>query len=147
MNLLRGRVHRMEALIDGLLQYSRVGRVATESEPVDVTDLLQEVLNSIAPPSDTVTIEPGMPTLVTQRLPMFQVFSNLLSNAIKHHHRSDGKLTISVKDQGRFYEFAVADDGPGIAPHITRKYLASFKLCKPATRQKILVLVWLLLKK
>ena len=127
MNLLRGRVHRLEALIDGLLQYSRVGRVATESEPVDVTDLLQEVLNSIAPPPDTVTIEPGLPTLVTQRLPLFQVFSNLISNALKHHHRSDGKITISVKDQGRFYEFAVADDGPGIAPEYHEKIFGIFQ--------------------
>jgi len=128
MNLLRGRVHRMEALIDGLLQYSRVGRIATEAEPVNVTDLVVEVLNAIAPPLEfTITLKPGMPTLITQRLPLFQVFGNLIGNAIKHHHRTDGQVTISVKDQGRFYEFAVADDGPGIAPQYHEKVFAIFQ--------------------
>jgi len=128
MNLLRGRVHRMEVLIDGLLQYSRVGRIATEAEPVNVTTLVAEVLNAIAPPPEfTITLKPGMPTLVTQRLPLFQVFSNLIGNGIKHHHRPDGQVTISVKDQGRFYEFAVADDGPGIAPQYHEKVFAIFQ--------------------
>lgn len=128
MNLLRGRVHRLEALIDGLLKYSRVGRINTEAEPVDVTDLLVEVINAIAPPPTfTVTVEPGMPTLFTQRLPLLQVFSNLLSNAIKHHHYPNGRVTVSVKDQGQFYEFAVADDGPGIAPQYHKKVFGIFQ--------------------
>lgn len=50
MHLLHGRVHRLEALIDGLLQYSRVRRIKIEAEPVDVADLLVEVINAIAPP-------------------------------------------------------------------------------------------------
>lgn len=128
MNLLRGRVHRLEALIDGLLQYSRVGRSATEAEPVDVTAILVEVINSLAPPPEfAITVSPGMPTLLTQRLPLFQVFSNLLSNAIKHHRRLDGQITVSVKEQGQFYEFAVADDGPGIAPEYHEKVFYIFQ--------------------
>jgi PAS domain S-box-containing protein len=128
MNLLRGRVHRLEALIDGLLQYSRVGRVNTIAEPVDVNAVIVEVLNLLAPPPEfTVTVEPGMPTLVTQRLPLFQVFSNLISNAIKHHDRPDGQVTVSVEDQGQFYEFAVADDGPGIAPQYHEKVFGIFQ--------------------
>lgn len=127
MDLLRGRVHRMEALINGLLQYSRVGRSATAAEPVDVTDLVGEVLDAIALPPDTVILKLGMPTLITQRLALFQVFSNLIDNAIKHHHRADGQVTISVEDQGRFYEFAVADDGPGIAPQYHEKIFGIFQ--------------------
>lgn len=127
MQLLRGRVHRLEALIDGLLQYSRVGRIKTEAEFVNVTDLLVEVLNSIALPPDRITLAPGMPTLFTQRLPMFQVFSNLLSNAIKHHNRPDGQVSVSFEDRGQFYEFAVADDGPGIAPQYHEKVFGIFQ--------------------
>jgi light-regulated signal transduction histidine kinase (bacteriophytochrome) len=41
MDLLRGRVHRMEALINALLQYSRVGRVSKPPELVNVATLLQ----------------------------------------------------------------------------------------------------------
>jgi hypothetical protein len=57
-----------------------------------------------------------MPTFVTQRLPLSQVFTNLIINAIEHHPKIDGKFAISVHKQKSFYEFAIADDRAGIAP-------------------------------
>jgi len=128
MNLMRGRVHRMEALIDGLLQYSRVGRLRTDLERVDVEMLLAEVIDSLAPPPEfTVTVMPGMPTLRTERLLLEQVFANLISNAIKHNQRPDGQIVISAQDQTDFYEFAVADNGPGIAPEFHEKVFVMFQ--------------------
>lgn len=128
MNLLRGRVHRMEALINGLLQYSRVGRVKTIVDLVNVDALLAEIVNSLAPPPTfTITIQPGMPTFLTERLPLEQVFANLLGNCLKHHPRSDGNATISVQDKEAFYEFAVADDGCGIAPQYHEKIFVMFQ--------------------
>ncbi len=128
MNLLRGRVHRMEALIDGLLQYSRVGRLETATAKLSVATLLTEVIDSLAPPGTfTIEVAADMPILVTERLPLEQVFTNLLSNAIKHHPRTDGKVRISVQEQGAFYEFAVADDGAGIAPQYHEKVFNIFQ--------------------
>ncbi|MEL6457462.1 MAG: PAS domain S-box protein [Cyanobacteria bacterium J06621_15] len=128
MDLLRGRVYRMEALINGLLQYSRVGRIKTEPETVVVAQLIAEIIDSIAPPQDfTIEIIGEMPTLVTERIPLQQVFSNLISNAIKHHNRSDGKVTISIQEQEKFYEFTVADDGKGIASQYHDKIFVIFQ--------------------
>ncbi|MGI0492867.1 PAS domain-containing protein [Alkalinema pantanalense CENA528] len=117
MALLRSRVYRMEAMISGLLSYARVGRVNFELESVAVADLLLEVMDSLAVPSTfTVKIAPNLPTILTKRLLLFQVFANLIGNAVKHHDRSDGLIQVSVIDRQEFYEFVVADDGPGIAP-------------------------------
>lgn len=128
MNLLRGRVHRMEALIEGLLQYSRVGRIQVASETVKVENLLAEIIDSLAPPSGfEVKVEPGMPTFVTERLSLQQVFANLISNAIKHNRSESGYVKISVKELETFYEFAVADDGPGIAPQYHDKVFVIFQ--------------------
>lgn len=128
MNLLRGRVHRMEALINGLLKYSRIGRVKTEPETVNVSQLLAEIIDSLAPPQEfTIEIVGEMPTLVTEKIPLQQVFSNLISNAIKHHDREDGKVTIEVKEQDIFYEFAVSDDGMGIAEQYHNKIFVIFQ--------------------
>ena len=55
------------------------------------------------------------PVLQTKRLLLSQVLSNLISNSIKHHDRDGGKILIEAKDRGAYYEFAIADDGPGIA--------------------------------
>ncbi len=128
MRLLRGRVHRMEALINGLLEYSRVGRTQTTTERVVVADLLAEVLDSLDPPdSFTIHIAPDMPTLMTKRLPLRQMFANLISNGIKHHDREDGQIHISVEEQEDWVEFAVTDDGPGIDPEYHHKIFAIFQ--------------------
>lgn len=128
MNLLRGRVHRMEALIEGLLQYSRVGRIQLASETVKVEKLLAEIIDSLAPPSGfEVKVEPGMPTFVTERLSLQQVFANLISNAIKHNRSDSGHVKISVKELDDFYEFFVTDDGPGIAPQYHDKVFVIFQ--------------------
>lgn len=118
LNLLRGRVQRMEALIDGILEYSRVGRVDVDLELVDVRQLISEVVELVGvPQSFTVQVGDGMPVFVTRRVRLQQVLSNLISNAIKYSDREDGRIEISVRtlDDGR-YEFSVADNGPGIAP-------------------------------
>lgn len=136
MDLLRGRVHRMEAMIDGILQYSRVGRIRSQPQTVDVDHLLAEIIDLIAPPPEFhIEVEPGMPTLPAERLGLQQVFMNLIGNAIKHHHRRDGRITISVKDAGEYCEFAVADDGPGIAPEFHEKIFVIFQTL--AARDKV----------
>lgn len=128
MDLLRGRVHRMEALIDGLLQYSRIGRVEGQQELVAVDALLREIMDSLSPPPGfTVEMGAGMPTLRTDRLRLQQVFSNLISNAIKHHDRPHGRVWITVDDRGDRYEFTVGDDGPGIAPAYHGKVFGIFQ--------------------
>ena len=113
--LLRKRVYRMEALIDGLLEYSRVGRIQTASEEVDVSKLLAEIIDSLNPqPTFKIEIASEMPVFKTKKLLLRQVFANLLSNAIKHHPRNDGHIKILVEDRKELYKFIVSDDGDGI---------------------------------
>lgn len=132
MTLLRGRVHRMEALIDGLLQYSRVGRVGTTPELTDVNALLRDVIDSLSPPPEfEITIASNLPTLKTDRLGLQQVFANLISNAIKHHDRADGKIWITVNDVGKAYEFTVQDNGQGIDPQFHQRIFGIFQTLVP----------------
>jgi PAS domain S-box-containing protein len=132
LDLLRGRVHRMEALIDGILQFSRVGRVQSDLEPVDVGALLHDVADLLgAPPEYTIEIGPDMPTITTERLRLQQVFANLLGNAVKHRSRPDGHACVRVADAGNMYEFAVSDDGPGIAPQYHDRIFVIFQTLAP----------------
>jgi two-component system, LuxR family, sensor kinase FixL len=137
MELLRGRVRRMEALIDGVLQLSRVGRVRTNPEPVRVSDLLGEVVDLLHPPEGFgVEVGADMPTVTAERLRLEQVFMNLINNAIKHHGPPPGRVRISWRDVGgNRFEFAVADDGPGIAPQYHEKIFAVFQAL--AARDKV----------
>ena len=127
LQLQRERVARMEKLIDGLLQYARIGRQKASIETVDVRQLLVEVIDSIDPTANfAIAIEGKMPIISTQRLFLEQVFGNLIGNAIKHHPRSDGKVTISAREHEGFYEFTVADDGAGIPPTAQKKIFEIF---------------------
>lgn len=115
LEAMRSRVGQMQQLIDDLLAYSRAGRMATATRTVDTGALTRSVVTLIAPPDTmTVSIDSAMPEIVTERLPLEQVLRNLIGNAIKHHDRPDGTIRISARRAGDVWEFAVADDGPGI---------------------------------
>ncbi len=132
LDLLKGRIYRMEKLIDGLLQYSRTGRQEMASEIVAVDKLLKDAIASLAPPPEfMIEIAPEMPKVNTVRVLLEQVFTNLINNAIKHHHRSQGTIKITAQKKDDFYEFAVSDDGPGIAPQHQEKVFVLFQTLSP----------------
>ena len=136
MELLRGRVNRMEAMIDGILEYSRVGRVRQKAETVDVAQLLAEVIDLLdVPPSFTVDVQAGMPVIFGEHLRLQQVFMNLIGNAIKHHDKPAGCVRVTWRDVPaeesgdgpEIVEFAVSDDGPGIEPQYHEKVFMIFQ--------------------
>lgn len=132
MALLRGRVHRMEAMIDGILEYSRVGRVRGNTQHVDTAMLVAEVMELIDPPAHiTIEVQPGMPVVWAEKLRLGQVFQNLIGNAIKYHDKPEGRVTIACQDKGEFYEFTVTDNGPGIEPQFHEKIFVIFQTLQP----------------
>ena len=135
MTLLRSRVDRMAATIDGLLDYARCGREEDEIEPVALSQLLAEVIDSVAPPPTfTIDLPANLPTFSTKRLPLFQVFTNLVGNGIKHHYSEAGSIQISIADCGDCYEFAIADDGAGIPLEHHDRIFTIFQAVNPQNR-------------
>ncbi len=132
MRLLRSRVARMDALIEGVLRYSRVGRMETGEELVDVGGLIRELVELQALPDGfSVVIAPNLPVFRTKRLRLGQVFSNLINNAVKYHDRLEGQITVWSEQQHEFYEFIVEDDGPGIAPEHHERIFVMFQTLQP----------------
>jgi len=124
---MKGRLARLDDLINGLLAYARAGRTNFTAEEVSVAELVREVGELVVPPDFELALAPGLPTFVTNRLSLQQVFTNLLSNAVKYHHRGAGHLAVSCEDAGSHYAFRVADDGPGIAPEYHQKIFLLFQ--------------------
>jgi PAS domain S-box-containing protein len=128
MLLLKGRVHRMEALIQGILDYSRIGRESVRSESVDVSALLVDVVDSLPVPAQfQINVDDGMPVLNASKVRLTQVFANLIGNAIKYHDRPDGCVNMTVTNGGDWYEFSVEDDGPGIPDEYHEKVFGIFQ--------------------
>jgi len=132
LNLLRGRVQRMESLINGLLAYSRVGRRQRTHQTVDLNQLLNNIVDSLAPPPGfTVAIPPHLPSLYTSESALSRVLANLIDNALKHHHQETGtiQVTCTARDDG-LLEFAITDDGPGIDPQYHDRIFTIFQTLK-----------------
>ncbi|MCB0144648.1 MAG: PAS domain S-box protein, partial [Caldilineaceae bacterium] len=129
---LRGRIQRMEKLLEDLLTYSRVGRRPTTVEPVDSGDLVAQIVEMLNPPPGfSVTAVGKLPTFSTRRVPLELVLRNLIQNAIKHHDRADGHVNVSVREEAEWVEFAVQDDGPGIAPAFHERIFHIFQTLQP----------------
>ena len=136
MGLLRGRVRRMEALIQGILDFSRAGRLPTSGERVDVGKVVAEIVEMLGPrPPAAILLGAGLPTLVTERIALEQVFTNLIGNALKHAGRPDARVHVEARAVGDGWEFCVSDNGPGIAPAFHERIWGIFQTL--AARDKV----------
>lgn len=113
--LLRGRVARMEGLLEGLLQYSRIGRREGEPEWLDTVEVVSSAAELCVPSERfEVETEPELPPVYAPRAAVELVFRNLLANAVKHHDRERGVVRVGWQADDEHVWFTVADDGPGI---------------------------------
>ncbi len=128
---LSQRAIRMSNFIDGLLQYSRAGRFDSDLCDVDTKKLLQEVVDTLDPNKQfTIRYADNLPCFKTAKNQLSQVFFNLINNSILHHHHKTGVIEVGVHNLGDFYEFFVADDGPGIEPEYFEKIFQIFQTLK-----------------
>lgn len=127
-DLLRGRVLRMENLINGVLEYSRIGRVEIEKETIDLKVMLSQIVDSIVPMEGfEVTIDDNLPVIVSELILLQQVFSNLISNAVKYNDKPLGKIGCHYKSISGFHQFSIKDNGPGIAEEYHKKVFKVFQ--------------------
>jgi PAS domain S-box-containing protein len=131
LDLLQGRVARLQMLLDGLLAYSRVGRTDTDTEDVDIAEVVRDVASMLElPPGFVVTCDGEMSVIRTHRTPIQMVFKNLISNALQHHDRAEGRISVSMRRLDEIVEFRVADDGPGIAKQFHDRIFVIFQTLK-----------------
>jgi NO-binding membrane sensor protein with MHYT domain/two-component sensor histidine kinase len=132
LSLIASRVERMSNLIDGILHYSQLGHVDLPISTVSVTNLIQEVVDTLSPPANiTVHYAVNLPIFKTYKILLMQVITNLISNAIKYNDKKHGHIEIGVESKGDYYEFFVSDDGPGIEPEYHQKIFEIFQTLQP----------------
>jgi PAS domain S-box-containing protein len=133
MNLLRGRVKRMETLLDDLLEYARIGQAtdAKDSETISGNALMHNILELLAPQGFTVNVSPSFAGIQVRVMPLQQILMNLIGNSIKHHHEKSGCIDVTVEDCGAYYAFAVKDNGPGIPARFHEDIFKMFRTLRP----------------
>lgn len=132
LGLIQSRIHRMVLLLDGLLMFSRIGRVDTETTEVKSRQLVEDMFALVAPPQGFELVLKGeFPNFYTVRPLLELVIRNLISNAIKHHDLGTGVITVSCEAFDQQYRFSVIDDGPGISSSYHEKVFEMFQTLKP----------------
>jgi signal transduction histidine kinase len=130
LNLIKGRTHRLENMINGLLEYARIGKVRKGAETVDVEQILKEIREELVPDKFRMNIKGTMPILKTEKLHIEQVFSNLISNAVKYNDKETGIIDISCTEEKEQFTFKVSDNGPGIQEEYFEKIFQIFQTLK-----------------
>ena len=134
MRLLRGRVRRLENLLNDLLNYSRARRVESPVETVNLAEMISatwKLLNTSNRLSLEMNLDLQRNTAEIRVSALEQVLTNLFSNAIKHHDKENGQVFVSVSELPDRYEFIVADDGPGIPADQRERAFQMFQTLRP----------------
>lgn len=123
LGIIKNNADRLTALINDLLDISRVetGRVRFEPRPLQVGDVIADVVNALAMPAEaknhTLAYEvvAGLPDVIGDRNRLNQVLTNLVGNAI-HYTPEGGRIEVSAYPVEGAIRVDVSDTGIGIAP-------------------------------
>ncbi len=132
--------YRMQKLIDDLLSYSRVSRTPKLSEPVDLNELVEEVVDDL---EETIRIKHAevkyadLPKIMGDHRQLKQLFQNLISNGIKFH-KPDLAPIVEIKQQwlqevetktnnGQNLELRFSDNGIGFDEQYHDKIFTIFQ--------------------
>jgi PAS domain S-box-containing protein len=121
----------MKKLLDGLLEYSRIGRLHTQPVAVEVLKVVKRVIHDlqleIVETDATIHVPESLPTVFYPEVRLSQIFSNLLSNALKFTTSRPPVVVIGCEELARNYRFTVRDNGIGIAPEHLGRIFEIFK--------------------
>jgi PAS domain S-box-containing protein len=123
-------VARMQSLINGLLEYSRIDTRGKPPESTDsgksLNDAILSLQMSIKESGAKITSD-KLPTVSIDPVQLSQLFQNLISNAIKFRSEAPSEIHISAERQDNAWRFAVKDNGIGIEPQYAERIFMIFQ--------------------
>ena len=129
--LMRNRVTRMSSLLEGLLEYSRSGRIADEPASLDLNQMVHGIFETLEPPPGFQLKVKELPEVIGSQEKFYKVFFHLINNAIMHHHQPEqGLIQIDAQVSSDNIIFSIEDNGPGIPLQFHQKVFDLFATLK-----------------
>jgi PAS domain S-box-containing protein len=125
---IRETTQRMEAMVKGLLNYSRLGRLDLEREPVALNKVLEHVLLDLKEQIQTQPVELRigvLPEVWADEVFLYQLFLNLIGNALKHGQVTPLVIEIEADETQAEWHIRVQDNGVGI-PEVDQMRIFGF---------------------
>ena len=132
LRLMRGRISRMEQLLDDILAYSKAGKLKGDVSMTDINQIVERAFDLLnTTPTFRLMSECPLPTIKVNSIPLEQVFRNLINNAVKHHDKATGQIGVRYTALKNMHQFEVVDDGPGIGAEYRDLVFTMFKTLRP----------------
>ncbi len=112
-------ITRMEALINALLAYARVGTKAGDLKLADCNDIVECATANLQveiEKSCAIVTHDQLPTLLADNIQIIQLFQNLIGNSIKFRREEPPRVHISAEHKEKEWVISVCDNGIGIDP-------------------------------
>jgi PAS domain S-box-containing protein len=132
VGLLRQRTDRLDALIEGILSYARIGNEVHEAVDLDAGRLVEDIWSLLAPSERVrLRLDCRVDQMRVAEVPLSLVLRNLMDNAAKHNTSPEACVDVAISEEARDYLFDVADNGPGIPPEHRERIFRIFETLQP----------------
>jgi signal transduction histidine kinase len=127
LNQVLFNVEKMDFSIKGILEYSRIDKLASKDRAINLNIMIKDVLKTLLIPVNIkITVQENLPILFGNALKFRQVFQNLIQNAIKYSDKKEGVIEIGGTEKGEYFEFFIKDNGIGINSNYFQKIFKVF---------------------
>ena len=130
---------RMKAMIDGILELSRINNTRLDNSPTNLEQALETVLENLKlirlETRATITHDP-LPTLYADKNHIVQLLQNLISNAIKFRGSDPPHVHITAEQHANRWLFSVRDNGIGIPQDQQKRIFKLFQRLHNQQEQK-----------
>ena len=121
---------QMSDLLNGLLDYSKIGVDRSEKELANLGNIASQVKNSLKIQLDEKKCDVkinALPNILCRPTQLTQVFQNLIANSIKFGNKEGNLITVSAKELDNEYQFSIQDQGIGIDAEYQKDIFVVFK--------------------
>ncbi|MEC4003997.1 PAS domain S-box protein [Flavobacterium sp. SUN052] len=128
LNMIEGKVEKMDHLIQGILTYSKVDTDEAHNEIVSINEIVNNIIDIIHLPENIdVKIIKELPTITADKFRMQQLFQNIIGNAVNYIDKPKGLIEVDYVTEKNHYVFSIKDNGPGIAIENQEKIFNMFQ--------------------
>jgi len=128
LKLIQEKVEKMDILIQGILNYSKIDHNQEKIENIDINHLVKSIIDLIYVPEHiSIQIENELPVIKADLFRMHQVFQNIISNAVHHIDKPKGEILIGSMERDDHYIFYIQDNGIGIPKKDFKKIFKVFQ--------------------
>ncbi|MHC1604620.1 MAG: ATP-binding protein [Candidatus Methanofastidiosia archaeon] len=132
LNRIKANIMGMGTLINDLLKLSRVGKMESPKERINVHELVSEIVkNHVSQKlikNPEIVIGKDLPTIKFERNSLYEIFENLIKNAFLYMgDQKHPKIEIGCNDEEKYWKFYVKDNGIGIKTQYFNKIFKVFE--------------------